>query len=109
MKTPISRLRTIGIYEGISALILFGIAMPLKYLADMPEAVKYVGWAHGILFILYIVALLQVTLVHRWSVLKVAAGVLASLVPFGPFVLDAKLLKGEEQAAADKKQAKQAA
>ncbi|QCR23059.1 DUF3817 domain-containing protein [Pontibacter sp. SGAir0037] len=98
MKTPISRFRTIGIYEGISALVLFFVAMPLKYLAGIPEAVKYVGWAHGVLFILYIMALLQVTLVHRWSVLKVAAGVLASLIPFGPFILDARLLKNEEKA-----------
>ncbi len=108
MKTAISRFRTIGMFEGISAIVLFFVAMPLKYFAGMPEAVKYVGWAHGILFILYLVALLQVTLVHRWSFLKVAAGVLASLIPFGPFVLDARLLKEEEKALEKPKQAKQA-
>jgi integral membrane protein len=97
MRTPISRLRTVGIYEGISYLLLLGIAMPIKYMLGIPEVVKYVGWAHGVLFVLYMVALLQVTLVHRWPVLKVAAGVLASLLPFGPFVLDKKLLKAEEE------------
>ncbi|GAA4428445.1 DUF3817 domain-containing protein [Pontibacter saemangeumensis] len=100
MKTPISRLRTVGIYEGISYLLLLGIAMPIKYMLGIPEVVKYVGWAHGVLFVLYMVALLQVTLVHRWSVLKVAAGVLASLLPFGPFILDKKLLHAEEEKAA---------
>jgi len=109
MKNPISRLRTVGTYEGLSYLILLGIGMPLKYMLDMPEVVKYVGWAHGVLFILYMIAVLQVTLVHRWSIGKVAAAVIASLLPFGPFILDKKLLKEEEAALEGKKPAKQAA
>ncbi|MDX5420815.1 MAG: DUF3817 domain-containing protein [Hymenobacteraceae bacterium] len=104
MKTPISRLRTVGIYEGLSYLILLGIAMPLKYMFDMPLLVKYVGWAHGLLFVLYMLALLQVTLVHNWSFKKVAAAFIASLLPFGPFVLDKKLLHEEEQKAQQKTQ-----
>jgi integral membrane protein len=96
MKTPISRLRTIGIYEGISYLLLLGIAMPLKYLADMPLMVKYTGWAHGVLFVLYMLSVVEVTLAHNWSIKKIAAAVVASLLPFGPFVLDKKLLKEEE-------------
>jgi integral membrane protein len=96
MRTPISRLRTIGIYEGISYLLLLGIAMPLKYMADMPAMVKYTGWAHGVLFVLYMISVLEVTLTHNWSIKKIAAAVVASLLPFGPFVLDKKLLKEEE-------------
>lgn len=96
MRTPISRLRTIGIYEGVSYLLLLGIAMPLKYMADIPEAVKYTGWAHGVLFVLYMISVLEVTLTHNWSIKKVAAAVVASLLPFGPFILDKKLLKEEE-------------
>lgn len=95
MRTPISRLRTIGIYEGISYLLLLGIAMPLKYMAGIPEAVKYTGWAHGVLFVLYMMSVLEVTLTHNWSIKKVAAAVVASLLPFGPFILDKKLLKEE--------------
>ena len=109
MNTPISRLRTIGIYEGISFLVLLGIAMPLKYMAGIPEFVKYTGWAHGVLFVLYMLAVLQVTLAHNWSFSKVAMAVFASLVPFGPFMLDKRLLKAEEQKAADQKKAKQVA
>ncbi|MCC9167139.1 DUF3817 domain-containing protein [Pontibacter harenae] len=109
MKTPISRLRTIGIYEGISYLVLLGIGVPLKRIFGIPEVALYVGWAHGVLFILYILAVLQVTLVHSWSFKKVAAAVIASLLPFGPFVLDKKLLKDEEAALEGKKDAKQVA
>jgi integral membrane protein len=96
MRTPISRLRTIGIYEGVSYLLLLGIAMPLKYMAGMPEMVKYTGWAHGVLFVLYMLSVVEVTVVHRWSILKIGAAVLASLLPFGPFILDKRLLKEEE-------------
>lgn len=94
--TSLNRFRTVGIYEGISYLLLLGIAMPLKYWAGIPEFVKYVGWAHGALFVLYMVALLQVTLVYRWSFLKVSWAVVASLIPFGTFVLDAQLRKEQE-------------
>lgn len=96
MKTPISRFRIVGFYEGLSYLLLLGIAMPIKYIFGIPELVKFIGWAHGVLFILYMVALLHVTLVHKWSVGKVAAGAVASLLPFGPFILDKKLLQSEE-------------
>ncbi|MEP7128906.1 MAG: DUF3817 domain-containing protein, partial [Chitinophagales bacterium] len=58
--TSIGRLRLAGITEGISFLVLLFIAMPLKYFADIPEAVKYTGWLHGLLFILYLVALANV-------------------------------------------------
>ncbi|WP_299821172.1 DUF3817 domain-containing protein [uncultured Pontibacter sp.] len=96
MKTPISRFRLVGFYEGLSYLLLLGIAMPVKYIFGIPELVKYVGWAHGVLFIAYMFALLQVTLEHKWSVGKVAAAFVASLLPFGPFILDKKLLQNEE-------------
>nr|WP_250432318.1 DUF3817 domain-containing protein [Pontibacter ruber] len=109
MNTPLSRLRTIGIYEGFSSLVLFGIAMPLKYMAGMPEAVKYVGWAHGVLFILYILAVVQVTFVHKWSLVKVAGAFFASLIPLGPFIFDKKFLKPEEERLAAEKAAKQLA
>ncbi|MGN6531837.1 MAG: DUF3817 domain-containing protein, partial [Ginsengibacter sp.] len=49
----IRQLRWIGIAEGISFLLLLGVAMPLKYLYDFPVAVKVTGWIHGLLFILY--------------------------------------------------------
>jgi integral membrane protein len=99
--TPLGRLRAIGLLEGLSFLLLLGIAMPLKYLAGMPLMVKYVGWAHGVLFVLYIAAVVQVTLVHRWSVLRVLTAMVASLLPFGPFILD-KRLHREELALAQK-------
>lgn len=93
LSTPLARLRTSGLLEGASFLVLLFIAMPLKYLADQPLAVRYVGMAHGILFILYLLALVPVGLDHRWPLRTFAWAVLASLLPGGPFVFDAKVLR----------------
>ena len=46
--------RKVAIAEGISFLVLLLIAMPLKYLANIPQPVTYVGWAHGVLFVAFL-------------------------------------------------------
>ena len=98
MQTPIRRFRVVGIIEGISYLILLGIAMPLKYLAGIPEVVKVVGWAHGVLFVLYGLALLHVWVAQKWRFSRAVLAFVASLVPFGTFIFD-KSLRREEQLA----------
>lgn len=74
--------------EGISFLLLVFIAMPLKYFADMPLMVKYVGWAHGLLFMVYMVQLLIVSFLLKWEILRIIYGFIAALLPFGPFVFE---------------------
>ncbi|PCJ24893.1 MAG: hypothetical protein COA97_08725 [Flavobacteriales bacterium] len=58
MKNSMSVLRLLAYIEGISFIALLGVAMPLKYYYDKPEAVKIIGMAHGILFMLYTINLL---------------------------------------------------
>ena len=65
--------------------------MPLKYMAGYELPVKYTGWAHGVLFIAYLIVGLRVAILCKWSIGKVALAVLASLLPFGPFVFDKKV------------------
>ncbi|MBB6672766.1 DUF3817 domain-containing protein [Cohnella nanjingensis] len=88
-------LRKIGIAEGISFLVLLLIAMPLKYWADMPIMVQIVGSIHGFLFGAYLIALLVVWIRRRWSFWRVLVAGIASLLPFGTFVLDRRLRKEE--------------
>ena len=95
-KTSLGRLRVIGWWEGVSFLVLLGIAMPLKYFADQPQAVRVVGMAHGILFLLYIWAAIQAALERNWTWTRTALVLVASLLPAGPFVVDAKILRQEE-------------
>ncbi|MCU6707231.1 DUF3817 domain-containing protein [Paenibacillus sp. J5C_2022] len=95
LKSPLARLRFIGFFEGLSFLVLLLIAMPLKYWAHIHEAVTVVGALHGVLFILYMLAVAHVTIVHRWSLSKISLAIIAAFLPFGPFVLDKKLLSHE--------------
>lgn len=88
----LNRFRLIALMEGVSFLLLLFIAMPLKYLAEMPLPVKYTGWAHGVLFVLYVLSLAEVTYRLRWSLKTATLAFLASLVPFGTFWLDSRLL-----------------
>ncbi|MCE3283724.1 MAG: rane protein [Chitinophagaceae bacterium] len=95
MKTALGRLRVIGMIEGISLLVLMFIAMPLKYLADQPLAVKYVGWAHGILFIAFMLAAFVAYMKYHWPFKRLVYAFLAAFLPFGTFVFDKWLRKQE--------------
>jgi integral membrane protein len=81
----------VGLAEGVSFLVLLGIAMPLKYLAHSPMAVRVVGIIHGVLFLLFVLAVFEAIGSLRWSAKQVALALLASLLPFGTIVLDRRL------------------
>jgi integral membrane protein len=84
MKTPKSlySLSLLALVEGASLVALVGIAMPLKYFADVPEAVRVVGLAHGLLFLWASATLAVVLSRGHLSPLKGAGVFAASLVPF---------------------------
>jgi integral membrane protein len=88
-------LRTMSFIEGTSTLILFFVAMPLKYVANMPLAVTIFGSIHGLLFLvligLFFVALDKVPI----SLGLMIAGIFGAVIPFGPFVVDRWLKKLE--------------
>jgi integral membrane protein len=89
-------LRAVSLTEGVSYLLLLLVAMPLKYLWDQPLAVKYTGWAHGVLFM----ALGALVLLAMWRAalpfkLAVIVGI-AALLPAGPFFAD-RFLKRHQQ------------
>lgn len=91
-KTPgsVKRLKIIALLEGISFLVLLFIAMPLKYLADQPWMVKQVGMAHGVLFVLYVIMVIEVKIALDWSFRKMLIAMGASIVPFGTFFINEK-------------------
>lgn len=77
----------------MSYLLLLFIAMPLKYIWHYEYAVKVVGMAHGILWMAYVGSAFLGQLDYKWSWKTTAWLFLASLLPCGPFVADAKLLR----------------
>jgi hypothetical protein len=72
--TSLARLRLVGILEGLSFLVLLGM--------------------------LFFLAVVQVAVERRWPLTRIVLALAASVLPFGPFVLDARLLRRELEAEA---------
>jgi integral membrane protein len=96
-KTPIGRLRLAGMIEGLSFLALVFIAMPKKYLFDDPSWVRAVGMAHGLLFLVFCAVLLELFSSESLTRRQAVMAFVASLVPFGPFLIDRRLKAIEAQ------------
>lgn len=60
---------------------------------DMPEANKWVGMIHGLLFIAYVIMVFLVGREQKWTASEKFLAYLASLVPFGTFIADAKIFR----------------
>lgn len=94
LTSSLGRVRVLGLMEGWSFVILLFVAMPLKYIWGKPEAVSIVGMAHGVLFIGLCAAALQAQINEDgWPLKRTAIIVLGALLPFGPFVVEAKVLR----------------
>jgi len=91
----LGRFRALSLLEGLSYVVLLAIAMPLKYLADVPEVVTHAGRIHGGLFVLFVIALVTVSAEHRWRLRTSATAMLAAIVPLGAFWLERALRRGE--------------
>ena len=87
----VTSLRIIGLIEGVSFLLLLGVAMPMKYFGDMPEAVQVAGWAHGVLFIALVMLLVAAGILADWKLRRQGMIFAAALIPFGPFLIDRRL------------------
>ena len=83
--------RIIGFLEGLSYLLLIFIAVPVKYIFNSPSMVKYLGMPHGILFILYLLASIIIRKNNQWVKNNFFLVLIASIIPFGTFVVDYKL------------------
>ncbi len=90
-------LRVLGVVEGISFLVILFVTMPLKYFWEMREPNQVVGMAHGILFIGYCIFVVIVGYKLKWKIITIFWALLASIIPFGTFVADAKIFKEEQK------------
>lgn len=94
LKTTLGQFRILAILEGISWPLLL-ITMYLKYSHNMLLPNKIVGMIHGVFFIFFCIWLLIYASKVKWEFTTVFVGFLASFVPFGTFIFDAKILKKE--------------
>ena len=85
---PVGRLRLAGFAEGTTLLALLGVAVPLKHLAGVPIAVSVLGPVHGLAFVAYVVAAMEVVGAGELARRDAWRTALVALVPFGTFVND---------------------
>jgi len=76
-----------GKIEGYSYLVLLFIAMPIKYLFEMPQPVKIFGMVHGLLFVLFMLSIAALLGTKKLTFKGAFLAFLLSLVPFGTFYL----------------------
>ncbi|HAS44483.1 MAG TPA: hypothetical protein DCS93_28655 [Microscillaceae bacterium] len=93
LKTPLGRLRILAFAEGSSFLLLLFITMPLKYAFSYPAPNQILGIVHGLLFVSYVLLVLQVKIDLNWPWKKAGKALLASIIPFGTFWADKHLFQ----------------
>ncbi|KXK39649.1 MAG: DUF3817 domain-containing protein [Saprospiraceae bacterium] len=93
----LGRFRIVAFLEGCSYLLL-GFTMVLKYKYANPGPNVVVGYAHGFLFILYVILLFGVYRKYNWSLMKTFLAFVASLIPFGTFIAEYKLFRQDVDA-----------
>jgi integral membrane protein len=84
----LKQFRWVAFLEGLSFVLLLFVAMPLKYWAGLPLAVRVVGMVHGLLFVLFIGALFRAAVEREWPARRWGLAFLSSLIPFGTFAFD---------------------
>ncbi len=97
----IDRLRLASLLDGVSYLVLLGVAMPLKYLAGIPFAVRIVGMAHGLLFLALCACLLEALLRRRLSFGWCVIVFVCALLPVAQFLLERRLKEKSGSGAAE--------
>jgi integral membrane protein len=95
----LKQFRWVALCEGLSFVVLLFVAMPLKYWAGLPLAVRIVGSLHGLLFVAFLGALFRAALERGWPVRRWSLALLSSLVPFGTFAFDRSLRRELAEAA----------
>lgn len=98
MKKAFTWFRKIALAEGTSFLLLLFVAMPLKYFAGFPMAVTVMGGLHGILFVAFIILAREVKVDYGKTWKWFGKAFIASILPFGTFVMDKEWRKEEAAA-----------
>ncbi len=97
LKTELGRLRLIAFLEGTSLLLILFVTMPLKYIFEYPQANMVVGMFHGVLFLLYVLAVIRAKIEFDWSWKTFFIAGICSIIPFGTFWADKKIFTAETE------------
>lgn len=94
--------RLVALWEAISTIILFFIAMPIKYVLpsfmEVPEdirngSVRIAGSIHGFLVVVFVILLIVCWQSFNWKISRVIKYFIASLIPIVSFWVEIDLKK----------------
>lgn len=91
--------RYIALFEGLTAVALFFVAMPAKYWFDNPYLVPPIGGLHGFAFIVYMLAMAVCLPRRGLSLCNWATTFVSGFVPLASFFNDRMLRRHETVAA----------
>lgn len=91
MSAALLRYRVMAYTVGAFLLVLVLIGMPLQYWAHTKAVVAVVGPVHGILYIVYLFAALDVARRFRFTILQLLAMIGAGLLPFLAFIIERRV------------------
>ncbi|MCA6440933.1 MAG: DUF3817 domain-containing protein [Sediminibacterium sp.] len=91
--TTIGRLRLLGFAEGISLLVLLGVALPIKYWGGDPIPLKIWGSIYLILCLQFLYQAYTAKEEYNWPYTRLFIALLAAILPFGTFIFDIWLKK----------------
>jgi integral membrane protein len=87
----LTRYRVMAYVVGVMLLLLVVVAMPLKYLADTPGPVAVIGAAHGLLYMVYLLAAFDLALRARWRAPGTVMVLLAGTIPLLSFIVERRV------------------
>lgn len=82
--------------EGITCVILYLVAMPLKYILNEPLIMIPAGIIHGLFFSFYLIVSPLVRKQLKWDDEDFVFVLLASLFPFATFWVEKKLMDADK-------------
>ena len=84
----LQRYRVMANVVGVLLILLVVVAVPVKYLADMPTPVTVLGTAHGWLYALFFLSAVDLALRAKWSLKGAVIAIVCGTIPFLSFATE---------------------
>ena len=98
MTGALLRYRVIANVVGVVLVVFILIAVPVRYLAGEPRMSETISPIHGFLYIVYLVATVDLSRRCGWSVLRTLGVMLACTVPFLSFYVERRTTRSLQAA-----------
>jgi integral membrane protein len=89
----LKRFRIIAWVVGVMLLVLVFVAVPLHHFANKPALSSVVGPLHGFLFVIYLLAALDLAVRLRWKPVRAVLIMISGTIPFMSFLAERSVSK----------------